>query len=40
MSPRNMLVVPAEWAGLAEVPEFLAGFQSAELGRVSGRNDR
>ena len=29
MSPRNMLVVPADWAGLAEVPQFIAGFQAA-----------
>jgi hypothetical protein len=28
MSPRNMLVVPSGWAGLAEVPEFVRGFQT------------
>ena len=28
MSPRNMLVVPKEWAGLAEVADFIAGFQA------------
>jgi hypothetical protein len=29
MSPANMLVLPAAWAGLAEVNEFLAGFRAA-----------
>lgn len=28
MSPRNMLVVPAAWSGLAEVDDFLEGFRS------------
>ena len=29
MSPANMFVVPATWAGLSEVDEFLAGFRAA-----------
>ena len=29
MSPANMFVVPAAWAGLSEVDEFLAGFRAA-----------
>jgi hypothetical protein len=29
MSPKNMLVVPAEFSGLAEVPAFIAGYCSA-----------
>ena len=28
MSPRNMFVVPLDWAGLAEVTDFVAGFRA------------
>jgi hypothetical protein len=28
MSPQNMLVVPAEFSGLAEVPSFIEGYCS------------
>ena len=30
MSPSNMFVVPAAWAGLAEVNEFIAGFRGSQ----------
>lgn len=28
MSPANMFVVPADWAGLAEVDAFVEGFRA------------
>ena len=39
MSPSNMFVVPARWAGLAEVDDFVSGFRATDLTRARFRRD-